>query len=84
MSVTGEFHSRIFQQAPNFTSCQQLQLALTLDMKARGRSREVLVDVAGMTHEFTDSVRKTSDHIPERAQIQKARLSDSIEPLRRI
>src|SRR2546427_226104 len=84
ISVADQFHARIVQQVANFTSCQQFQFALTLKMQARGRSREFLVNIAGMTHEFADSVRKTSDHIREGGQIEKTSLSDAIEPLGRI
>ena len=52
-------------------------------MKAGRRAGEFLVDIAGVTHKFADTVWEIADHIRERAQIQKASLGDAIEPFGR-
>src|SRR5881397_1051852 len=84
ISVTDQRDAGTLQQTGNFGPCQQFQLALTLKTKAGGRSDQILIDVARMTHDLTDPAFQAADNLGKRWGIQKTSLSNPVKTSRRI
>src|SRR6266850_3629526 len=77
--VTGQRDAGALQQIANSRTCQQLQLALALKMKAGGRPEQILIDVTRMTHHLTDPAFQTAENLCESWGIQKTSLSNPVK-----
>src|SRR2546425_12880346 len=84
ISIRRQADAGALEQIRNLVARQELEFTLTLKVQPRGCPPQIVVHVARMTHDLTDSVLHSTENVGKRLQIEKSGLRDAVETTRRL